>query len=364
MLSFNQFYYLEESRFRDRKNQIHLVDVPMFSVFIEKDLAQADSDKLKSYKNILKRVCAQARNEIHKLGFSSMHANILIRDLSSDVNINTGGGVAAYAHRKGKYMSLSNRMINFKNEGHLVNMIVHEWAHLWMFNNSKSFKSAVREYYDLLKNYYIEIDPRKPSRKEKERIDSAWLSVFPKAIAHLVSDNNATLSKYLMQKNKTSAMNFENKISPVRDLKPEIYSSIRSAYTVIARKLGIPEKNDEFVSTASEIVWKKFSSWLKNPKPMKDPYDKLWVYNPHKPDNFSITKTLTSEFIKHSKDERESVDYSGEQYNNIRQIASALVRWVDEYGMSNDQELWATAIEYYKKLPKEHQRKIMELMYK
>lgn len=448
MLSFNQFYYLEESRFRDRKNQIHLMDVPMFSIFIDKDLAQTESTKLESYKNILKRACAQARNKINKLGFSSMHANLVIRDLSGDVNKNTGGGVAAYAHRKGKYMSISKEMIKYGE--YLVDTIVHEWAHLWMYNNSKSFKLAVKEYYNLLKDYYIETEPRKPSNRDKNTILAAWTDTFPKSINYLVSGDNMRLSEYLMQRNKITIKDFKrlphlftmrgtaskditvtdnnnrsktipkgeriyvikihagwligtgdielfiewegpiinlgvlenpeeaferalaktkarssgDKISPVRDLKPEIYSSIRGAYSKIAQKLGIPEENEDFVSKASEIIWKKFSAWLKNPIPMKSPYDELWLNNPHNPEGFSLTKTLTSEFFKHSKDERENINYSGEKYNNIRQLASALVRWVTEYGMSNDDELWATAIEYYKKLPKDHQRKIMELMRK
>jgi hypothetical protein len=448
MLSFNQFYYLEESRFRDRKNQIHLMDVPMFSIFIDKDLEQTESTKLESYKNILNRACAQARNKIHKLGFSSMHANLVIRDLSGNVNKNTGGGVAAYAHRKGKYMSISKEMI--KHGEYLVDIIVHEWAHLWMYNNSKSFKLAVKEYYNLLKDYYIESEPRKLTREEKDRIEAAWITTFPKSIERLASDDNETLAAYLMQRNKITIKDFKRlphlftmwgkarqeiivtnyrkqskmipkggdiyvakvgegwlvgsgesqrwetfiewqvpiinldilenpeeafekaskqykahyKISPVRDLKPKIYSAVRGAYTIIARKLGIPEENEDFVSKASEIIWKKFSTWLKNPIIMRTPYDELWVSNPHKPHDFSLTKTLTSEFIKHSKDERENINYSGEKYNNVRQLASALVRWVTEYGMSNDDELWATAIEYYKKLPKDHQRKIMELMRK
>ena len=114
----------------------------MFSVYLFKD----DVDKVESINELKEKItnaCTEARKIITKMGFPSMHSNILIKDLSEEVNWVSGGGVGGYAHRKGKYMTVSLNQINDPN--YLIKVIVHEWAHLWMFNNSEGFKRAVSE---------------------------------------------------------------------------------------------------------------------------------------------------------------------------------------------------------------------------
>ena len=169
MLSFEKFYILRENKFRQRKNQTHIIDLPMFSVFVGENAFESYSQNENEYKGNLKKACAEARNKIHKLGFPSMHANILIKDLSDKVNQNTGGGVGGFAYRKGKYMEVDKKYVEVSSS-YLVNIIVHEWAHLWMFNNSKQFKRAVYEYYKLLKNYALETSPRQLSKNESREL--------------------------------------------------------------------------------------------------------------------------------------------------------------------------------------------------
>jgi hypothetical protein len=68
---------------------------------------------------------------------------------------------------------------------------------------------------------------------------------------------------------------------------------------------------------------------------------------------------------QYKKDDRgDSVNLSGEKYNQIREVAKDLVKWSGSYGMSNDDELWATGVEDFLKLPKYHRQKIIQLMYK
>jgi len=156
-MTFEKFYSLREARFRESKRVVHLYDLPMFSIFVKQDLLN-DPNFIEEEINTLantKRVCnmfREARNIITKLGFPSMHANVLFEDLSKDVNVHTNkvGEVGGYAHRQGKYMSLDLSTLT-------TNLIVHEWAHLWMFNNTKSFKKAVREYYNSVKSPLKEI---------------------------------------------------------------------------------------------------------------------------------------------------------------------------------------------------------------
>jgi hypothetical protein len=135
-----------EGKFRKSKKVEHVMDVPMFSIFI-------NNEKLPTGEKIVntdetKKDFDEARHEIHKLGFPSMHANVVITDLSKKTNNNTGivGGNAAQVWRKGKYIELDFRELMLHNKN-TVRSIVHEWSHLWMFHNSKAFKSAIKKIY-------------------------------------------------------------------------------------------------------------------------------------------------------------------------------------------------------------------------
>ena len=151
-MTFKTFYHLREAKFRESKKVEHLYDLPMFSIFIKEDLLSNPEfidEEIKILVNTkrVRNMFKEARNIITKLGFPSMHANVLFEDLSKDINPHTNieGGVGGYAHKQGKYMSLDLSTLT-------TNLIVHEWAHLWMFNNTKAFKSAVKEYYKHLQD--------------------------------------------------------------------------------------------------------------------------------------------------------------------------------------------------------------------
>ena len=141
---------------------------------------------------------------------------------------------------------------------------------------------------------------------------------------------------------------------------------------VIARKENPKEKNSKMklkdylhMPHIHASIAKKVSVTLKTLKPLKNPYDQLWVRNPYKPKEFSISKTLTDQMSQYKKDDRDdSVNLSGEKYNQIREVAKDLVKWSGSYGMSSDDELWATGVEDFLKLPKYHRQKIIQLMYK
>lgn len=129
---------LSEVKFRKSNKYIHLVDLPMFSIYANVSL---DKIKLEEFKktNYVKEFSV-ARDYIHKIGFPSMHANVIISDLSSEINQNTGGRVGGQAVSYKKFMELDINSVN-------VNNIIHEWAHLWMMNNSKIFKKSVNSFY-------------------------------------------------------------------------------------------------------------------------------------------------------------------------------------------------------------------------
>jgi hypothetical protein len=466
MLTFQNYYSLNENRFRQRKNQAHIIDLPMFSVFVGENAMESYSQNENEYKENLKKACAEARNKIHKLGFPSMHANILIKDLSDKVNQNTEGGVAGFAYRKGKYMEVDKKYVEVSSD-YLVNIIVHEWAHLWMFNNSKQFKRAVYEYYKLLKNYALETSPKQLSKNEsgelQRKIFEDVIPVWKEAIKYITSSNgifkneiddiiikkkaigvkdfekipnqftiygladrDITLEHYSGDKrtmrkgeeisvqkfydawlvyhydqrntrwetriNKNvsleelgvlqdPATRFEKTLDDyaqrislpnTKEFKERIYNYVNRAFEEITDRLRRKfntvsryEENEQLISQITNYIWKKFSAWLKSKsmKKVDDPYQTFWVYNQYKPESFSILELFANQIIeKKLKNIEMSPSIAGKDYDQIRENLKTLVKWTDSYGMSNDDELWATGIEQFLDLPYQHRRKIVELM--
>ena len=97
-------------------------------------------------------------------------------------------------------------------------------------------------------------------------------------------------------------------------------------------------------------------------------YDYLWVQNPHKPFGTSILKYIDSNIykniqLKHLKQDLDKPDFTGPSFERHRTILQKLSNWINSYGMSNNLELWSTAIEYFFQLPKNYRKDIVKLMY-
>ena len=164
--------------FKKDKNHIHIMDVPMFSLYIHKDLLKntnianrdfnimiyslfAIADKnfpgqlpkdwqpnnpsdtpkdeyLKKVENFLKTIFTKAKNQINDIGFSSAHANVVFNEME-DL------GTASYAG----FISLNVKYVDTRVQDNpsFISTIVHEWAHLFMFNRSTQFKNAVNSLY-------------------------------------------------------------------------------------------------------------------------------------------------------------------------------------------------------------------------
>ena len=234
-MSYLKFFenFITEATFRNSSHNTHIMDVPMFSIFTNNKLNMKPGIA-ESYTGELIRNCFNdARNQITKLGFPSMHANVILSDLSGVPNPITGKSniVAGQAHEGRKYMEIDIRLL-LKHPKEMASVIVHEWSHLWMYNNSKAFKTAVREYYEMV------------------------------------------VSGGLKKINPSNQQTWETAIKP--------------AYSNMA---------------------------------LED-----------------------------------------EDLGSIRDEIANIMKWVNGYGVSNDFELWATAMQYFDKLPKEHQRNILRIM--
>ena len=54
--------------------------------------------------------------------------------------------------------------------------------------------------------------------------------------------------------------------------------------------------------------------------------------------------------------------HGDESADKIRKQLLPLVKWSRDYGLSNEDELWATGVEDFVKLPMEHKKAILDLM--
>jgi len=400
MIPFEKFYYLQES-FRKSKKVKHLYDVPMFSIFAHNDLIWSDQFKHPMDVNIeldtkrVRNVFAEARKRINKMGFPSMHVNVVFKDLSKEVNRNTGGGVGGYAHRSGKYMSIDYDHFLDGSGDWPIRVIVHEWAHLWMFNNSKGFKKAVQEYYQKIRQ-----GENIPTSYNREKLyqEPGNLSDFGYSHEddHEMWDTmgrfirNHIDSAYQIKHNiafpdpentwwGSKPFNIEDSISIIEDC----------ITWILKKKLKIKEdikKHDNFIKKSATIAGKRIypiindatnriveselyikksnEQWNEN-EPFDDPDEKIKnIYEDNDIFNdiqmyiyYTVIKILGTFKIN-----RHDTYLSGKEYADDRTNIKNLVKWVDDYGMSNDDELWATGIEYFIKLEPEHKRAIMKLM--
>ena len=476
----NNLFILNEEKISKYKNMQHLVDVPMFSVYVT-NTVKNDSrlNKLIDVDDI-KRKCEAARNEIHRIGFPSMHANIIIDDIS--VNYSSNANAAGLAIQYKKFMVVDVEHIN-------VNVIVHEWAHLWMFNKPKDFKKSVNSVYDSLmgvsinkiKNItyddvikYNVLDTSNLDQKNRNlykfllqsppvygKILEDWENYFN----NIIWTENSSVGLYRLinkpfSKKLMSALprgfRFENTLktdviltafngtyitAPIGTLVyVEKYNSLiigvdqnnrryekviefadvdkilgTDTYDKIGmilkyNPIGFEKKSkkqleseilnflvEEAIHRLEGIVRKfiynynKFSferekevvkNWIQQYvfpvyikiirntnifDKIKDNkskiYDALWVSNPLKPSDTSFANIIIiiynkDRLIKHI----ENKNLTGNELTDVRYIIRELVDWINEYGMSNNFELWSTAIELFFKLPAKYRSMIVKLM--
>jgi len=500
----------EEARtvFKKNKNHIHIMDVPMFSLFIHKDLLKntnianrdfnimiysmfAIADKnfpgqlpkdwqpnnpsdtpkdeyLKKVENNIKTAFAKAKNQINDIGFGSAHANVVFNEMEHL-------GTASYAG----YISLNAKYVDthVQDNPSFISTIVHEWAHLFMFNKSAQFKYAVNTLYrDILSkskdkfkdpsiNPFDIVKPEKLSRTEEDVILKYWTGIIaniPANISHLKSTTIKIFSKHpfnfdlyhhlphliefngkLKDTTTLSTYNYDSislpKDSQVYILKgstgwiigtrqnnkryeivckpnelenyvtgtntPSILPDIQKAIVTYINKIppqdrisNIPEKIHEHMQSSFKQMMANIFAYIPSKSELddikdftdeyiiprvydmlNDPeasaltdrnkiYDYLWVQNPHKPFGTSILKYIDSNIykniqLKNLKQDLDKPDFTGPSFERHRTILQKLSNWINSYGMSNNLELWSTAIEYFFQLPKNYRKDIVKLMY-
>jgi len=497
--------------FKKNKNHIHVMDVPMFSVYIHANLIEhTDPSQYKfsstiyslfhianknfpgqlpkNWPNVpnqdakdilsitfpeeiekeLKSKLAKSKIQINNIGFPSAHSNILIDkfDIVSGKILPAGK-----ASIKG-YMMLN---VDYIDNDDIINVITHEWAHLYMFNRSAQFKNAVNTLYkDILSkakdkfkdpsvNPFDIVKPEKLSHTQENTILKYWSGIIaniPPIISHLpetitrifskhlfdynhynnlphliqfdgkLKDNTylsdlynntipfpkgsqvyilkgttgwiigtyqnnkryeivckpTELDNYVTGTNTTSIIpDIQNAISTYIKNKPiqykipnNIHNHIQSSFTqmMINAFSYTPSKSElqTIKDYTDEYIIPRVYDMLNDPDMSTNLsnrdkiYDYLWVKNPYKPLDISILKYIQNDIYKHIliknlKQDLDKPDFTGQDFEKHRTVLQKLSNWINSYGLSNNLELWSTAIEYFFSLPNNYKKNILKLMY-
>ena len=486
---------IKDVRFSKSNKFIHVIDIPMFSIFVDATLSTINVRYTE--RSIKKKLdeFTKARNEIHKIGFPSMHANVVISDLSGESNQNTGvekGDVAGQSHgwdtgfKKGSNTFTKgnewNRVRYMKIDRNSItsDVIIHEWAHLWLANNSKEFREAVRNFYLYLTKYAAsKITPqtapehlKNVSSEDDRKILNLWIEAFKGLVTWgfkerdasmyilkhrqmLTSDmlvylpHRMTVDAILTQPINAQSFQHRYKTLPVgtpvyaekvhggwiigseqdgeryelylegfesvfsyvksakrrshlmRDIETEFkksvqkdrqYSTNEYLQSKILNRVEHQMRNvlievcktynarpsdaeiDAIESWAKDIVFPKYLQILRSKKLIEEfstwpdkVYEFLWTSNKIKDPNLSAVNMFKdianrSKLQQYQKDISGAYRLSGKEFESHRNTVKDLAQWASSYGMSNDDELWATGVEKFFKLPLEYRKVIISMM--
>lgn len=361
----NQFYnnenVLSEAGFSSKPGYQPLLKLPKFTV-LKSDFVGDIPPKTLS---LLESALLESRNKIANMGFPSMHCFVLITNIEI-ANPTTGKskGVTALALKYSQHIELDYGFVLRANKEKLVNNIVHEWGHLWMFNRSKQFKASVEELYrELLSSGKQKMlqDPE-PIRNAVEnetknsRETDRFLNKISSSVQNVI-DSNDEIQSFIKSKGKQKSIS--------SDTEKEIFDSIWNNF----EKYDIADKESmKYVKMVSKLVFRQ----LKATKPSdimqlkSNSWEYLWLFNDFKG---SELPTLTSIFNQKRLSGRTQQYYnkyssklSLPEGETLRNLISILEEWPTSYGILNQEELWATAMEKFDRLPENYKQKIIGLM--
>lgn len=343
-MKFEQLYNLyTEAKIRNWSTMVHLKDVPMFSIFMEKELWNDKGHQNWWYdvENIMVSAFQDARKHLSKMGFPSMHANVLFidyKDADGDKSFTLASAVgdpelkdkAVDKRKTASFIQMNIRLMygihHDKNKyyGPLVRAIVHEWAHYWMFKNGKQFYAAVQKFYDNL--YHSQIDTIiKVPDKFKRELDT-------------IRDSIATMADYIFQRPFS-----EQLVDKSKEYMQLRFSKFCERWEITGLRSFI-----DYSSTTIKNSIKRIA--IENSEVSKKATDLLKIY-----DSLNVQKTIEENYKTDLLGQKVK---SGELDNELYKKA----RWSRKYGMKNKHELWATGVDAFFELPMDHRKRILQLM--
>lgn len=318
----NDYKILYEKTFRKSSKIIHVIDYPMFSLFYDKNILKkypkevVDREIKKSIiDGSIERIFKTAKKEITALGFSSQHVNVVLNMIPNPENTIISGR----AHSRTRHIEIQLTHFFRAIKTPVVKTIVHEWAHLWMFNKGNAFKEAVEQLYNNVIRKHI---------KEKNASD-------------VVDSNKQKISEELKE---------------ILNNHSDDYSSMMREFSdILIRLLNIPF--GDVIMDDPAMFYNAIGEITKYSNNFKDILNDFIDYN--NPDMFlnniiiilkKIAETLNLKITNTSFNQEEAEELQ------------KLVKWNRAYGLTNKDEFWATAIDGFFNLQFNYRREIVRLM--
>lgn len=299
---------------------------------------------------------------------------------------------------------------------------MHEWAHLWMYNNSTGFKAAVKTYYDqLLQRGKEKLQSAPIAKNDKfgDRITDAFTddelyTLIVKTMTTMYA--NVYSLAILMYKEEED----EFFVVEVNDLKNEISRMVQRMITQCIEMIekyfadkGTSVTIDEALGDAAAksiedyitpIILKSVNRSIEDDiYDLEDRFEdrnKLIKYldKTETPNNFMfkikgksyndlynnfteidsgniVDMTLSkldeaverSKIISSTKQIQGAADLSDESLLELRQQLAQLIDWTDNvitsgYELSNDDEVWAVGVDQFLNLKPAYRKEILKLM--
>lgn len=336
VISFKE-YILKEGKFKDSDKINKLADYPMFSVYIDSEMSESNyyTRLFLLHQDMVEQCFSDARTRIQKMGFPSMHSNVVFKDTNKSVGQDASKFVAGLAHgnpEADKYhKSLKSIGINYqflkglvvrpeKYAPKLTETLIHEWAHLWMFNNGKAFRDAVKQYHEALLHSNIDQIPYKYFDKDPKEIFKRY--------------NNYLLSLF-----STISQSKQN-----MDYRKVINKSLRTYINKIGNLSIIIDLSR--IDYIADIIGKIFEAGLRI-----NNYD----YVRDSINNLDMSRLFGND-IKHT------IQSGLVRRTDVKEKLAKLVKFTGAYGLTDPDETWAALLQYFDTLEPYHKKRIFELM--
>jgi hypothetical protein len=324
---FQDLINIMESRFRDKKEYRHFLDLPMFTIYAKPEPGEMVWYELWTAREQVTKAFSDARKRITKMGFPSMHANVSFEKTPNEIGGTAYGHIQSpHGEKKARRMRINYHYLHMIRESpdpwirHLTDTIVHEWAHLWMFNNSKPFQDAVEQYYEAL---------------TMSNIDKVEYDYFLKHPGEIFGND---LLQFLVLKIHRPVQSGQLDDERARQ---QIAHHLWTRMQDIGPFAALVDF-DDLLRLSDEML-----QVMKSPAPPIEKNRQIQELDvPNKIGNL-IKREAQPRILR---------------LKNVREQLVKLVNFTRQYGLEDSDETWATALEAFETLHPYHRKRIFELM--
>lgn len=361
---------ITESVFRKSKYLWHISDVQMFSIYINRSVMSSitDNKRLVSLIEKVKDMCDFAVAELGRLGFRSMHANIVLDNLNWFVANKDQHGIGdetpfGLAHTNRKFISLDINNVERANLRHAGEILMHEWAHLYLFNNSTRFKQGIVKLFAQIRSNNTTKIINHLLRHPENRNDVPMSANYKTNDVQSILDNLFTDISIDISNGKLDFNRIKEKLP--KDISDFLYFSTPNSIELSPKQFANLKKItnaiiDDIQRNLFKLPPEYFTKGSMQYKQITgfsgSTILKKLVYL-GKPRVIGITDLINAYYVADDISRKAVLNMPG-----YRELLQKVTHWPSPYGLSNSDEFWATAVESLFNIPYKYRQRIVELM--